>query len=134
MPSFDDDTIEEWRAKRVLEKWDPAPFTSDVLLPAALVRMVEMHRRRLSGDMAEELRRLAEAQAQVVASERAIAALDDHRKAFEAWAKLPGPTPCPRCAGTGELDAVGGLDFDVLTAVPCGSCAGTGRKGGRRRP
>lgn len=66
MPSFSDETVEQWRRERVHETTVPNNLTHQQ--PA-------MMRATIDEDLTEERRRLAAAQAQVKESQAAIAAL-----------------------------------------------------------
>lgn len=82
MPSFDDATIEEWRASRILtrfseERWVGVP-------KVALLRFVE---HVTDKDIAEEEARLCRAGEQVLVSRKALRALRMHRQRMLAFAE-----------------------------------------------
>lgn len=73
MPNFSEETIEGWRAERVLE--------TDV--PDLNPGQPQMMRRTINEDLAEERRRLAEAVTQIDTSRAAIKALLQKSKTLQ---------------------------------------------------
>lgn len=83
MPSFDDATIEEWRASRVLDRFDPKRWegTPTEMLRSYIGNVIDV-------DITEEWRRLRAAEAQVKTSSAALKALRKKRQDMVAFVEV----------------------------------------------